>query len=351
MTFMGRRQRPPVAAFAVLLVLAACADEGGGRETPPAVSLRGRVLNESEALGKPQEVAVVGERVVVLDGVGNPAIHVVRAQDGTLERSFGRQGGGPGEFQGVRSLSPVPGSGTEFWVYDVELRRLTHLDLARGDDIAGPGARALTFSAGELPMSPVWVGGEIASPGIFPGGRLAFYDTTGRRRRVTGPVPSLAGREVPVQVLQHAYTGTMVANPGRTRLALGTRHADRLEIYRAGGEPVAVVRGPEPFEPAFEVRTLNGKQSMASGDDMRFGYVDVYATDDRIFALFSGRVRRDFPGRASFAEHVHEYDWDGRLLRVLKLDAEVLAIAADPAGKRLYAVRWTPTPAVLEYPL
>lgn len=334
------------------LILLGCSEEPGAQNAAGTeVSLRGTVFSESEAFGQPGDLAVVGEHLVLLDGLGNPAIHAIRLEDGSLARSFGRKGEGPGEFSGVRSIDPVPGSASEFWVFDISLRRLTHVDLAGTHISTATGQGSLTFRAGELPMSPAWIGGEIVSPGILAAGRLARYDSVGNRVATTGSVPAIVGREVPVTVLQHAFTGTLAANPSRTRLALGTRHSDRLEIYRADGAPVATVRSAAPFEPAFQVQALNGIPHMASGDDMRFGYVDVQTTEDRIFALFSGRTRRDYPGRAVFAEYVHEYDWDGRLRRVLKLDADVLSIAVDAEGKKLFATRWTPTPAVLVYPL
>jgi hypothetical protein len=90
---------------------------------------------------------------------------------------------------------------------------------------------------------------------------------------------------------------------------------------------------------------------MASGEDLRFGYVDATGTSSRLYGLYSGRARGEIPGDAFYGTFVHEYDWEGRLRRVFKLDAYAIGIAVDPEGRTLYVSRLYPTPAILRYRL
>jgi hypothetical protein len=69
------------------------------------------------------------------------------------------------------------------------------------------------------------------------------------------------------------------------------------------------------------------------------------------WGLYSGRARGELPGYAFYGTFVHEYDWDGRLRRVFKLDAYAIGIAVDPEGSTLYVSRLYPTPAILRYRL
>ncbi len=334
------------AAAVLLLVLSACSGTDAPDARGDALELTGEVLHEGAELGLPSDVVSAGEYLVILDAAGDPALHLLRRSDGALLRSAGRSGEGPGEYRGARSLEAAPGP--DVWVFDVELRRMSRLRLsalARGD--ARP-AELLSFPASDLPMSPAWVGDEVASPGFFASGRLGWFDRSGRMLRTTGSLPP-PERDVPYRVLQHAYTGTLAARPDRGRLALGTRHADQLEIYHRDGRLLHRVRGRPRFDPRFEVRTSRGQPYMATGDDLRFGYVDVTATGGSIFALYSGRTRSEHPGRANFGRTVHVYDWEGRLRGTLALDADAIAVAVD--GDRLYALRHAPSPAVLAYTL
>lgn len=339
-------------AFAALLV-AGCGDGAQGPSDPDQafasemVRLKGEVFFEGEQLGSPGEMARVGDHLVVLDGISAAAVHVFRA-DGSHERSFGRTGSGPREFRNPRYLDPVPGSGDEFWIFDQQLLRFTHVDLRR--DTLDVGRRSITFQGNELPMGPVWLGDTlIASPGLYPSGRLAQYDSAGRFRRVVGPFPG--EEDDPAPVVQHAYTGTLLARPDRGRLALLNRHADRLELYGPDGGLVRMVTGPMGFKPVYRAVDSQGAPVMATTDDLRFGYISGAATGRHLFALFSGRSRAERPGRAYYGSFVRVFDWEGRQKAVFKLDAYIFAIAVSPDERTLYAVRHEPEPAILTYAL
>jgi hypothetical protein len=317
------------------------------QRAPRPIRLSGEVFLEDDLLGSPRAMAVLGEDLVVLDEHTSPAVHVVRRADGVRVRAFGRKGSGPREFRNPRGVDPVAGS-PEFWVYDDQLQRLVHVDLRR--DTAAVGDRSVSLRSDQLPLRAVWAGdGTILSSGLFGGGRLGRFDRTGRLVGTTGRVPP--GAKGPPSVVQHAYTGTLVARPDRQRFALLTRHADRVELFDAHGRPLLAVTGPAGFLPIYQVRSRSGYPTMASGEDLRFGYVDATATNASIYGLYSGRARGEIPGYAFYGTFVHEYDWEGRLRRVFKLDAYAIGIAVDPEGSTLYASRLYPTPAILRYRL
>lgn len=337
--------------LAVGLALAACdgrdAVEG---DVPPVAEARltSEVLLEDDRLGQPQAISVVGDRLVVVDGHNDPAVHLIARSDGRRLQELGRRGAGPGEFTGARTIDPDPREPAAFWVFDGQLGRLTRYSPGPGETAAMD--RSLLLRSDQLPMHPLWSGDTLLLvAGMFSGGRLARFDSLGRMRGAVGRIPGAEG--APPHVAQHAYTGTLVARPDRSRFALLTRHADRLELFGPEGEPLRTVTGPAGFEPIYSVRTTGGVPTMTSGDDLRFGYVSAAATQDAIYGLYSGRARGELPGYAFYGTWVHEYDWEGRLRRVFKLDAYVLGIAADPDGGTLYATRLYPSPAVLRIPL
>jgi hypothetical protein len=124
-----------------------------------------------------------------------------------------------------------------------------------------------------------------------------------------------------------------------------------VELFGRDGSPVRTVTGPVGFLPVYQTASRAGYPEMQTGNDLRFGYVDATASNGAIYGLFSGRARGELPGYAFYGTFVHEYDWDGKLRRIFKLDAYAIGIAVDPAGKTLYAARLYPTPAILRYTL
>jgi hypothetical protein len=327
------------------------ADEDAASSGVPAVQpLTGSVLYGGDKLSRPQSVSVMGDRVLVGDHPSPHALHVISRANGEYLASWGREGKGPGEFDALWGIQPAA-NGTA-WLFDPQQARLSLLDLnallAGGQN---PLRRMVMLRGEFIPMSALWMSDSLlVSSGLFSGGRLAHFDASGNARRVVGPLPP-APPNVPAPVAQHAYTGTLVRHPSRPLLAIGTRHADRVEIYRATGELVTVARGPARFEPVYQAAVRGEAPVMASGDDLRFGYVDLFAAGDRLYALYSGVKRGERPGRASFGGEVHVFDWDGRLRARYALDQLVLALAVDSAGRTLYAVRHDPEPAVLRFSL
>ena len=88
---------------------------------------------------------------------------------------------------------------------------------------------------------------------------------------------------------------------------------------------------------------------MSTGPDLRFGYIDITSTDDNVFALFSGRTRQGSEGTASFGRFLHVYDWNGQLIRVFELDADLIALTVTPDGSRVFALRHEPLASVVRY--
>lgn len=355
-TSRSRRAGAVLLGGALIGFIAACEPAVSGLPEPPEldhsrfdpIALTSEVVTDADFLALPKEIEVVGEYLALLDAASDSAVTVIRRDDGALVRAFGRRGDGPGEFAGTWSIETVPGDDEAFWVYDAGLLRLSRIDLnrvVRGED---PVAQLVRLAAETQVIDPVWLDTMVVGLGFFSSGRLALFDSQGALLRRVGAEPP-GSDEVPVAVRHHVYQSKLKANTSRTRLVLATRHTDLVEIYRPDGTLVAAPQPLFGFLPKFEVREQRGMPTMATGDDLRFGYIDLAATDDRIYALFSGRTRRGFPGVANFGEYVHVFDWHGELQAVYRLDSAAISISIDPSGRTLYAVRHEPKPAVVKY--
>lgn len=352
-------RKPGFLAAVACACLAACGDEVPSGKYGPGeldhsalrpVDLESRVLARGDYLGAPSEMSVVGERLLVIDAMGDSALHVIDARTGRHLHSLGGRGEGPGEYRGAWSLASERGRPDQPWVYDLQLARLTRVDLRPG---AAPPAQAeiVRIQGEALATQPVWIQDTLlVSPSLSARGRLLFYGADGTFRRAAGPLPQGSGG-VPPAILQQAWMGTLVSNPRTGWLALVTQHADQVEIYRPDGSLVRKVRGPFRFDPRFTVEQMQGQPVMAQGDAMRFGYTDAEATDTEIYALFSGRTREVFKGASSFGRYIHVYDWQGELKRVYRLGSDVVAITLSPDGRRLYGIAEEPEPGIVVFSL
>ncbi|MDP2469832.1 MAG: BF3164 family lipoprotein [Candidatus Palauibacterales bacterium] len=313
------------------------------------VSLSGELLYDGEMLAMPTRIAITNDRIALVDGFAERPVHLLDAS-GRYLAGFGRQGEGPGEFEGPRAIEPTA-DGSGFWVFDMSLSRLTLVE-PDGWDSTPASERLILPIHGPAPVTSLVrrVDDTFLAAGFFGEGRLGHFTRGGDYEGATGSIPA-PEVDAPPEVRQHAYRGTLKAAPSLDRLVLANRHAGYLEVFDAEGESLRRIEGPYPFEPGIDVVIGERGPAFAPGDDLRFGYVDVAVTDDRIYALFSGRTRAGHPGEAIYGREVHVFDWNGGLVSVLLLDADAMAIAVDVARDRLLVVRHLPTPALLSYDL
>lgn len=339
----------------LLLLTAAAACQRDRAEQPSATPLQAEVIADGDYLDSPRRVAVIGGRLVVLDRSA-PMIHVFRLPEGERVGSFGRKGQGPGEFGAADEIQASPAAPDAFWVFDGNLSRVTRLRFDGAGPVPGVDEVVNLHGEGGLHFQAVWISDSaLAATGIYPGhpqSRLLRLDREGRALGGIGTLPQHPnGAGIPPTVLHHAYEGRMAVRPDRSLLVFGTRHADALEFYRPDGTLVRKVTGPTGFLPVFDTNARAEGVSMATGDDLRVGYLDLAATQDHLFALFSGDTRGEARARTYFGKEVHVFDWSGERITTLALDERAIAIAVDPVEGRLYAVRHDPIPNVARYRL
>ncbi len=310
----------------------------------------GTTLCDTSDLAIPADLAVVGQYLVVIDIASDSVLHFIDRRTGTYRGQFGRRGEGPGEFKTPWSLDHYGDEDSGSWIYDIGLRRLTQVDIRRSlatGHLIPTQMVGLTGSG--IPTGPLWVDSAIVSLGFFTHGRIVVFNAHGQPVSAMGPVPP-GTDDLPPSVAQQVYQGTLVRHPDRQYLAAVTRHASLIEIYDMHGVRT-VTNGPLLITPRYGIRKSLSQPSMRTGSDLRFGYVDATASRQHIYALFSGRTREGFPGRAHLGSYVHIFDWSGNFEHALSLDSEIAAIAIDVDSNILYALRHNPTPAVLAYNL
>ncbi|MCZ6917103.1 MAG: BF3164 family lipoprotein [Gemmatimonadetes bacterium] len=353
-------QRGRVATIAVCVwFVAACGADRGLKYGPAELShsklnptsVVGEVLFDGDILGMPMDIALLGDNLVVLDHSADSAVQVIDSRTGKLVRRFGREGAGPGEFGLALALDPVPGSQSEFWVYDSWLGRQTYVDLDEEFFKQGKlGDKIVNLQMEGPSLGPVRTDRNTSlSLGFYETGRLAVFDDDGAQIATVAKLP--AGDGLPAYVRQQAYQATLVAHPSRALFAATNRYASLIEIYNSDGSRVRIKNGPVLVEPSYGWEEDGEGPYIVQGEDTRLGYVDGSASNDHLFALFSGRTREGGNGQAYMGRFVHVFDWEGNFVTAIQLDTHVAAITVDQDERVLYAIRHLPYPAIVRYSL
>ena len=300
-------------------------------------SLIGTVLAEGDQFGMPTQITVAGDELLLIDRYSNRQVLAVDRWAGHLLRSFGAKGEGPGEFKAPVSL--VVDERKEVAVLDAGVNRITWLrpTTARGGSEFGLVATAEIVAASVITDLATTRDGQFLGFGLLKSGRLLRLDRDGVPVETYGEQPSADGLNPGRRA--ELFQGSLRSAPGLGRHLLANRFASRIEVFDEETSAMTTVWGPDRFAPR------------AGKYETRFGYLDTAPVAEGFFALYSGRTREAFPGRANYGSTIHFFAWDGELLESYELDADVITIAYSEADGLLYAVRHDPVPAVVVFDL
>lgn len=305
-----------------------------------ATAVQGEPITQRGSLTFPTRLRTVGDYLAVLTPNDSVVIHVLQRTTGAELIAVGRHGFG-GDFKNVWALAAGPPGSSIVWVYDLTAREMVAVDLRASVErkvLVTAGRIALKAPA-TLTAPVVTLGGNVVSPGFFEGGRLAVFDSTGALLQYAGAPPAVLGLD-DVGMAQRAYQSAAVRAPTSSRIALATRHADQLELLdwskKPGTWPHAA---PFGFKPGFHVvRDAKGVRHFATDSTTRYGFIDVDATDEAVFLLYSGRSPGDDHSRSDVGMYVFVYSWSGHPVATLRLDAGATGIGVATDGRFVYTV-------------
>jgi hypothetical protein len=293
----------------------------------------GKVLLEGDDLGMPTRLVLHGDEVLLVDRFRDEAIFGVDRRSGEVAWSFGRKGEGPRELKSPKALVVV---GQDLAVLDAGLNRISWLGPVADGSYSLLETTQITSESVVTDFS-LSADGPFVVSGFLGNQRLGQVSREGAFLGHLGAAPDVD--ELPPQRRAEVFQGTLRSNrDGRLHVAT-SRFASHIDVLDDATGELRTIWGPERFAPH------------AGKYETRFGYLDSAPMSDGFLALYSGRTRDEYPGRANYGAIVDEFDWDGTHRARYELDSDVITIAYDESERTLYAVRHNLVPAILVYEL
>jgi hypothetical protein len=363
----GLTLRPNTAAWALAQLVGMSAlgcDGAPPLKHPPAQfshsdwvteTTEGRDRVSDERLAIPTDLLIVDGALVVADLASEHRLLLFDAVTGDYIRSFGGRGRGPGEFRASPYLfPPVQGDRREFWAFDPGQSRFTRYEYVDEGWRSEPTQMSVQLQAERvlyeafLVDDSTWLGLGFLDSGRLASGRLGSTGLT----QIGEPLSSFVEREEDEGLLQQFYKAKLYFRPGtRDRVVLATIRGSLFEILRADGGRVWRGHGPIRFDPDFVLDTRTGRPVWRAGEANRYGFLDVTATAQCIYALFSGRSEEGFRGDAWLGEFLYVFDWEGNLKGVQRFDRPGLSIAVDEARGEVLVATFELDPRITAYEL
>ena len=230
-------------------------------------------------------------------------------------------------------------------------RTLTALDYRSGRLIETTlsGAQSRTMDVAEeniIPLPPehchlIAAKGSsfVISTGLYEEGRYLYYDLNSQTSRCFLDYPD--HKDYPnIRNLTKAilYASNILRiRPDESAFVCADMYSGLVDFCRIVGSSIERVRMVRLHYPEVNIEE-RPSLDVAYYRDNRLGFADVAVSQERVYALYSGRTINDFGNDASLGDILLVFDWEGNLLRSYRLDASVANIAYDPEENALYGL-------------
>lgn len=300
-------------------------------------SLESDLVHFSVGPGRVEHILYQNDKLLITKGNSEEQIVVTDLK--TRERSVkGRKGQGPGEIMNPWSLQRGQ-SNDEFWVASIGQKLLSQFSL---NDKGTPLAKKQIKLAGEavVIMEPLflrndtYIGTNLDGKSVF-----TIFNGQGKLIERIGDW-SEKGKfgDYPDHVISSIYEGRLRTNPNGNKVSYACIALDRFMILDVASHEVQEFAGPFDIQPEFKVITDSGVPVFAPSPDTKFGFIDSYLGDDKLYLLYSGLSAKQIAQTGEMANQILVYDLKGELLNHFQLDHSLKAFTVDENNNLIYGL-------------
>ena len=335
-------------------LLCSCGSGQKSDEQIDTLSLTSKIILNDDALRRPVTLAVGNERLYVLNWSG--AVDTLIDEfslDGQFVRSFLTKGQGPGEVVSAEKIFydavnnslvvndyMVRGKLVEVGQLSSErpqLRTVVELQTEDNDSVM-PGDMIVPLCNG------MYVSNNCALSGM-----LGIYDSEGKFVRLVQPYPdkSVVSSDLPDFAMYNFFRMSGACSPDGEHF-VSSSNANILVFGDAGKESVKTISVVGDYQ--------NGIETQKYGDNVAFSFSDKYhlyfpawtVSNSHFYAVcgglsdeLRGRWKQMMEGEIEPECYVRVYDFDGNVVKMLKLDVGQCSLAISADDSVLYALTET----------
>jgi len=141
---------------------------------------------------------------------------------------------------------------------------------------------------------------------------------------------------IPFATHNDFFQASFAIKPDGKQLVSAYRWNEAIEIFDLNTLESMLIWGPENINNEFALKKDEfGQMIFERRNGIQKCNIDVFATDDYIFSLFSGNY--DSIMDSQFTDTINVYLWDGTPVKKIKVDRRIERFSVSPDNKTLYA--------------
>jgi hypothetical protein len=189
--------------------------------------------------------------------------------------------------------------------------------------------------------------------GASPDGMFLLYDSLGNKINsfFEFPCKNTDEQNIKNQLRAMAYQGNIVTNPSGTKFAYAASYADIIHFYNLADNEIQLIQKIETRFCNYVPDEKGGGLSAAIKPANALGYVDLYATDQYVYFLYSGKTILDYKEKALEGSQLKIYTWEGDLLQEIEIDTPCKFFCVSPDDQTMWAIAEIPEPTIVRFEL
>ncbi len=279
------------------------------------------------------EIKIINNYIFTRAFDGKYAISVFDKTDGTYIKSIAQLGRGPGEFNSpVLHIYKLQDSIFIFeptikLLYEYSNQGILHNELP--NRVRTP--KGYNYYVDAFPLH----NGKILS-NPTKGARFAIHDSKGNLISSYNRYPSFHGITDSL-ISYQMYRGreSIDIKPDCSKFVTTCSMGSVLEIFSIQEDKIELYKELRFYPPKY---TLNKNRRVSSNPDCLMGMWDINATNDYIYAIFSGKKIKEIKGEQLYGNYVYVFDWEGKPVISYKINKEITRLTIDENTKKAYVV-------------
>ncbi|MDR2231765.1 MAG: TolB-like 6-bladed beta-propeller domain-containing protein [Tannerella sp.] len=290
-------------------------------------------------IGSPVRLTQLDTLLYVVDSSLDSLVHIFDIKNNAYKGLSIRKGNGPNELLSIGHIIPSIDHNT-VWANDIMTQRWVQYD-KQLNTIINRIQFSKVISDDMYVNEPQWISDDTFVCLSFNSHKERFYLINNDLTNIK-PVfnPQFTFDEnVPPFILNDIFSSLLHVRPDKKKVVLADRYLDCIEIYNVDGSLTKLLKGPENiFNFKYDKSRSLGNGVVVKSPESRRAYIGLRSDNDRIYALYSGKMRMD-KSNYSTSNIIYTFDWDGNLLKKYILDCQINSFDVDATTQTIYAIQ------------
>lgn len=291
---------------------------------------------EEDSIGVIEGLAYDHSNLIVYDLHSGDCYSLFDASSGRYIARFGKIGQGPLELPRA-CFGHL--SGDNFVVFNDQVKIVMkyHLDSLRMGKENGSPVRLMKYDIPDAYFSrliPV-DDAHFLGAGAYQGRDQYLLFDQGNHILHSGiRIYNAADASYDVSTKYLSNQGCLVKHPDMPYFAYSLNFSSNIDFFELSGNTIQLIKSLRLGDPAYHPNSTGNIRSADVTGKTIFGYIDVCATRDFVYALYSDQKVFDKGLRNS--RYILVYNWSGDAVAKLLLDTDAFYITVNEDSKQLY---------------